>query len=686
MILWLDLETYSDIPIANGVYKYAEKCEILLFSWAINDDPVFVVDVASGEQLPDKLRAALFNPAVTLCAHNSNFDRTILRKVYGDVVGNPDRWIDTMILALSVGLPGSLAELCSVLQIPQDKAKDKIGKIGIGLFSSPHWLKGEKVRYTRATHPVQWADFVRYANKDVVAMREIYRRVCRVNDKPEIWAEFHLDQQINDRGMAIDRRLVTAVLACCSSAKEDIDARIAELTGGLITSIGQRAEILKFIKERFGYSLPDLQKSTLERRVNDPDTPPEIRDILLNRLLGSKASVAKYTVLQNATGADGRLRGCLQFMGASRTGRFSGRLFQPQNLPRGTLSPAEVEEAIGVLKSGGADLVYDDINAVASSCLRGCIVAPKGRRLVVADLSNIEGRVLAWLAHETWKLQAFRDCDEGRGADIYKLTYSRTFGVEVADVNKKRRQVGKVLELGLGYGGGAMAFLNYAQVYNLDLSEVVNHVFGSFPKAEIERSTDTWEFFKSRGQVDVSMRRTFIAIDAVKNAWRRANPQIVKLWGSLASGLSTLVGGSAKAARVGDLCAMMRGRMLLVRLPSGRYIGYPAATATGNGTFKYFAVNQSTRRAGFVDTYGGKLTENITQAVARDVLVSSMPVAEALGYEIVLSVHDELITEAPDSPEYTAAELSQIMSTAPAWASDLPLNAAGFEAYRYKKD
>ena len=234
MILWLDLETYSDIPIANGVYKYSESCEILLFSWAIDDGPVSVVDVASGEQLPDVLRAALFNPAVTLCAHNSNFDRTILRKVYGDVVGNPDRWIDTMILALSVGLPGSLAELCSVLQIPQDKAKDKIGKIGIGLFSCPHYLKGEKVRYTRATHPVQWADFVRYANKDVVAMREIYRRVCRVNDKPELWAEFHLDQQINDRGMAIDRELVTAVLACCSSAKEQGPCRLGTGESGLV--------------------------------------------------------------------------------------------------------------------------------------------------------------------------------------------------------------------------------------------------------------------------------------------------------------------------------------------------------------------------------------------------------------------------------------------------------------------
>ena len=178
-----------------------------------------MVDVASGERCR-ALRAALFNPDVTLCAHNSNFDRTILRKVYGDVVGNPDRWIDTMILALSgrsAGAPWRSSARFSKSR--RTRPKDKVGKIGIGLFSCPHWLKGEKVRYTRATHPVQWADFVRYANKDVVAMREIYRRVCRVNDKPEIWAEFHLDQQINDRGMAIDRELVTAVLACCSSCK-----------------------------------------------------------------------------------------------------------------------------------------------------------------------------------------------------------------------------------------------------------------------------------------------------------------------------------------------------------------------------------------------------------------------------------------------------------------------------------
>lgn len=688
-MLYLDLETYSDIPISAGVYKYAEHAEILLFAYAIDDEPAHVVDVANGEALPDELIDQLFDPDVLLMAHNSNFDRVILQHVYGDDVGDPHRWRDTMIVGRSLSLPSSLADLCSVLHIPQDKSKDAAGKELIRLFCIPHLNScGQTVRYGKATHPEKWEHFVSYATLDVIAMREIFKKIDHINDQPQLWADFALDQTINDRGMMIDRELVSAVIDICAGVKEDLDASIQELTGGRISSIGQTAELINFIRETYGYELPDLQKATLERRIAAEDTPPAIKELLVNRLLGSKASVSKYKVLAASTNTDGRLRGCLQFMGASRTGRFSGRLFQPQNLPRGSLPAAEVEDAIIALKNGSADMIYSDLNSVASSCLRGCIVAPAGHKLVVADLSNIEGRVLSWLAGEDWKLDAFRAYDQGTGPDIYKLTYARTFGVGVDSVIKKQRQIGKVLELGMGYGGGAQAFMNYASVYNINLAEMAQHTLTGASSRAIGEAEQSYQYFKQRGMVPAGSHDVFVAIEICKNLWRSANSAIRAFWYMVADKLVDAIGhGDGYYAKINELLhVLVKGRNLYVRLPSGRYMCYPAAVATGRGTFKYFALNQTKRSVGMVDTYGGKITENITQAVARDILVSSMPIAEQAGYKIVLSVHDELITEVPDSPEFSSAGLSAIMSTVPGWASGLPLSAAGFEAYRYKKD
>ena len=690
-IIFIDLETFNPEPkaINNGAAKYSERAEIILISYAIGAEPARVVDVSNGEPMPEDLYAALSDKTGEYCAlaHNSYFDRTMIARVYGGL-GSQLRWIDTMIMAYSLSLPGSLADLCGVLKLPTDVAKDKDGKRLIRLFSMMNTARdGTPIRFDRRSHPADWYRFVNYARLDVESMREVWKRLPKFNNTRQFWDEFRLDQKINDRGMAIDLDLVHAAIEQCSSTKDDLDRRISEMTDGKITSIGQRAEILQFIRDRYAYNLPDLQMSTINNRIADPDTPEPVREILINRLSGAKTSIAKYKVLANATNADGRLRGCLQFCGASRTGRFSGRIFQPQNLPRGSLKPEEVEVAIDAFKCGIAGDLYEDLNSVASSCLRGAIIAPEGKKLVVADLSNIEGRVLAWAAGERWKLQAFREYDAGTGPDLYKKTYARTFGTTPEAVDKKQRQIGKVLELGMGYGGGASAFIAYGQGLNLDFSSVADNAERALDPAVLEKAAANYQFFIDQGR-DLSHinKRWFIAIEAVKIAWRAANKEIVALWDRLAVAACSVLRGETRSQKIGPVVIDKDSGYLRVRLPSGRYMCYPAAIALTDRTLKYFGANQITKKWGYIETYGGKITENTIQAIARDVLVSSMQPAEDAGYKVVLSVHDELITETEDSPAYNEKGLAKIMSTAPVWAEGLPLSAAGFEGYRYRKD
>ena len=688
MRLWIDLETYCETPIEHGTHKYAESDEILLISWAIDDEPAAVVDVANGEPAPARLVSALNDPSVEIWAHNSHFDRTTLKK-YFPAVSSPTRWRDTLILAYSYSLPGALSDLCGLLKLPVDKAKDKDGRALVLLFSKPRPASCKIRRATKETHPEEWARFVNYARLDVEAMREVYNRLPKWNDTPELWREWHLDQAINDRGMCIDTELVTAAVKASATAKDLCDETIRTLTGGQVQTVGQCTELIKFMLKEYGYTLPDMQKATLERRLNDSSLPAPVRDIIAARLAASKASVKKFEALQNAVNKDGRLRGCLQFYGATRTGRWSGRLFQPKNLPRGTMKPDEVEAGISALKSGTAEYLYDDINALVSNCVRGAIVAPKGRKLCVADLSNIEGRVLAWLAGEDWKIKAFRDFDAGHGVDLYKAAYGRTFGVDPKAVTKSQRQIGKVLELSMGYAGGAGAFLTFAKGFNTDLDALARHTSESIDKDILKDAEDTYQWYKERGLTEGESKEVFTACEAIKRAWRKAHPAIVKFWGDVDKAAISLLTGERQAVTVGKVQLTLDSGYIRVRLPSGRLMCYPAsrlATDEERATFCYWGQFQASKAYGYVRTYSGKVVENITQAVARDVLASSMHAIEQAGYKIVLSVHDELITETPDTEEYSSGKLSELMATAPEWAEGLPLAAAGFESYRYKKD
>ncbi|HDW1380124.1 TPA: DNA polymerase [Enterobacter asburiae] len=684
-ILWLDLETFSEVPIKNGTHAYAEGAEIMLFAWAINNDPVQVWDLTAGEKIPLELRLALKNPDVEVWAHNSRFDRTILRHCMPDMAPATERWRDTMVQALAHGLPGALGALCEVLGVPQDKAKDTEGKSLIQLLCKPRPKNSKLRRATSKTHPIEWARFVAYAGLDIEAMREVYKRLPKWNYKGAELALWHRDQQINDRGVCMDVQLAKAAIEAVDAEQKRLAKRTQVMTDGEVQAATQRDAMIKHIVESYGVELPDMQRSTLERRMADPDLPSAVKELLAIRLQASTTSTSKYKSLMKGVSSDGRLRGTLQFCGASRTGRWAGRLFQPQNLPRPSLEQDQIDEGIEALKAGCADLLFDNIMELTSSALRGCIMAPAGKKLVVSDLSNIEGRKLAWLAGEQWKLDAFREYDEGTGPDLYKLAYARAFNISPDDVDKYQRQIGKVMELGLGFGGGVAAFLTFALVYGLDLDELANAALPNIPP-DVIREAKSWydESVKRKSTFGLS-ERVFIACDSLKRLWRRAHPATCDFWYELERTVRTAIATPQKTLYCGYLKVRRDGAWLRIQLPSGRALCYPSPSIE-KGNINYQGVNSYSRKWQRLKTYGGKLVENVTQAAARDVLAGNMPLIEDAGYSIVLTVHDEVITEAPDTDDFNDKALSALLSTNPEWAPDIPLNAGGFEAYHYRKD
>lgn len=693
--------TYSTVPITSGTHAYAEKAEVLLFAWAIDDGPVSVWDCTTNTKgvvrVPIDLLEALEDPDVLICAHNSHFDRTVLRhaapcKAAKAAAHQTERWRDTMVKALAHSLPGALSDLCDILQVPTDKAKDKAGKQLIHLFCKPRPATSKIRRATRETHPEEWAKFVAYAGLDIEAMRVIDHKLPSWNVESNELDLWHLDQQINDRGVCIDLELAASAVRAVDRAQKGLAKRTQELTEGAVQAATQRDAMLKHMLEAFGVSLPDMQAATLQRRAEDPNLPQEVRELIAIRLQASTTSTAKYKKLLAATSSDGRLRGTLQFNGASRTGRWAGRLFQPQNLPRPALRQSQIDLGIEAMKANAEDLAFDNVMELTSSAIRGCIVAAPGKKLVIADLSNIEGRTLAWLAGESWKLKAFADYDAGTGHDLYALAYAKTFRVtpEAVMENKAHgdgnmRQVGKVLELAMGYGGGVGAFITFAAAYGIDLAAMAANAV--IPETWLAEARQSYAWHKMQKRPTHGLpEHVWLACDAIKRMWRAAHPQVSSLWQELGDAAINAVQGPGQTFPCRHLKVRRDGAWLRIRLPSGRFLCYPSPQLDDEGSLTYMGVDQYACKWSRLRTYGGKLVENVTQAAARDVLADAMPGIEAEGYEIVLSVHDELITETPDSDDYSTAQLAKHMATAPEWATGIPLAAAGFEALRYRKD
>ena len=683
--MFFDAETYCDTPISHGTHRYAEQVEITVGAFTLDDKATVTRDLTAAPEAREEI-IENFEKADEIVIHNSSFDRTAIRHAWGYEIP-AEKIRDTMVTAMAHSLPGSLGKLCEILNIPTDQAKDKRGRSLIQLFCKPRPAKHKLRRATRETHPQEWQEFLDYARLDIEAMRAIDKKLPKWNltqAERELWL---LDQRINDRGVAIDMALVDAAITAVDRAQEGLSDDAQRLTDGAVRAATQRDAMLRFILESHGVPMDDLRASTIEAMLNNDNYPPELLDLLRVRLRASTSSTAKYNALAKSTSSDGRLRGTLQFCGAGRTGRWSGRLFQPQNLPRPSLDNAAIEAGVAALKADCADLVVENVMELASSAIRGCIVAPPGMKLVVADLSNIEGRVLAWLAGEQWKLKAFAAYDAGEGADLYKLAYARTFRVPVADVTKDQRQVGKVLELAMGYEGGVGAFITFALAYGIDLDDLAARARPSLGAGLISEAEGMLEWMQKqdRGTQGLS-EETWVVIDAIKRGWRHAHPATTDLWKALKEAATGALQNPGREVRVGAMTIVKTQAWLRIILPSGRSLCYPGARVDDDGSISYMGVNQYSRRWERLKTYGGKLAENVTQAVARDVLAAGMLAAEREAYRIVLSVHDELITEAPDDEGYHPHTLAALMSIAPPWAKGLPLAAAGFETHRYRKD
>ena len=689
--LWMDTETYSECDLFKaGTHAYAEhpSTEITVAQWQLDEGPVHVEDLFGRLPPSGELIELLDDPDVVIIAHNSPFDRTLIRHVWGLDVA-VCRWQDTMIKALSHGLPGALGKLGDILKIEADAQKDKRGKELIQLFCKPRPKNHVLRRATPTTHPKEWAEFLEYSRQDIPAMRAVHDALPAWNYRPghpEL-ALWHLDQRINDRGFAVDVELAHAAVAAVKQAQSDLRDQVVEATDGVLTNVSQRDKLLTYILAEYGVTLPDMKADTLRRRADDPDLPDAVRLLIEIRLESTRTSTAKYTALLRAVSSDGRMRNTMQFAGALRTARWAGRLFQPQNMPRPDMAGDDIEVGIEALKAGCAD-VLGDVMRLTANAVRGCIVASAGKKLCIADLSNIEGRGLAYLASERWKLKAFAEFDAGRGADLYKLAYARAFNVDAATVTKYQRQIGKVMELGLGYEGGVAAFVTFAAVYDMDLTELADAVWGTASREALENAQGMLKWTKKKGRSTLGLDdRVWVACEVLKRAWRDAHPNTEALWKAAGEAVRQAVASPGQTFSAGEhLRVRVDGSWLRVRLPSGRYLCYSCPEVAEDGQISYLGVDQYTRQWKRVKTYGGKLVENATQAFARDIMAANMQPAEDAGYAIVLSVHDELLTETPDTDDYSHEALATIMATVPPWAKGIPLAAAGFETTRYRKD
>jgi len=648
--LYLDTETFSPVPITHGTHRYAEEAEVLLIAWAWNKETVEVWDT---QDIPDWREALqeMSDHADKVVIHNSAFDRTVLRHCGVNVP--VEKVHDTMVQALSHSLPGSLGVLCDVLGVPSDKAKDKAGKKLIQLFTKPRPKNMKLRRANRDSHPTEWAEFIEYARLDVDAMRDVHGRMPSWNNSLSERQLWRIDQGVNDLGTNCDLELARSALRAFQRTSGTLAARVADLTGGMVKSATQRNAVVNYLRRMHFFEPEDLTKATVETLLKG-DLDPEVRELLEIRQQASATSPAKYKVLLDATSSDGRLRGTLQFCGASRTGRWGGRLFQPQNLPRPTLDDAAIEAGIKAMKLDCEDLLFDNVTELCSSAVRGCLIPSPGNKLVIADLSNIEGRVLAWLAGEDWKVDAFKAFDAGTGHDLYVVAYAKAFNVDPQIVvdNKKNgdgsmRQYGKTMELACGFGGSVGAYRKMG---------------GS----AVNAMTDD-------------------EIHVLVQAWRKAHKKTVAFWHDVESAAKAAIRNPHDMFEVRGMFFDVKDGWLRVKLRSGRYLSYPNARIE-DGNILYDGTNQYTRKWETLETYYGKIVENIVQATARDVFASGLVSAKAAGYDICLHVHDEMICDVPDNDTYSAEHLSVLMSANLSWTLGLPLAAAGFESYRYKKD
>ena len=639
--LFLDIETYSSVDLkVCGSYRYIESPDfaIILLAYAFDDEPVKIVDVEM-EGYPEDFVEGMHDPNTLKLAFNAQFERTCFRRIGMDIP--IEQWQCVMIKALYCGYPGSLEMVSKAMQL-EEKGKLSIGKALIRLFCNPN-KNGHRV--DPSTKPEDWTNFQRYCINDVVSEREIYRRLEGL-EIPE-WEKknYILDQEMNDRGVLIDLPFAKNAIAFDERSSTDAYTRLQEITG--LENPNSVSQLKDWLSEQLGKEIKELTKDSIKKLL--PEVDGDVREALVLRQLLSKSSVKKYLAMENCTGEGSRARGMFQLYGANRTGRWTSKLIQLQSLPQNHMKDLDLARRVVAENDYDlAQMLWPNIPNVLSELIRTAFVAPKGKTFAVADFSAIEARVISWVAQEEWRLDVFRT--HGK---IYEATAALMFGVPIESVTKgsELRQRGKTSELALGYAGGTDALTRMDKEERIPDSEKPSLV-----------------------------RR-----------WRKANPAIVKLWTDVEERAKHTV-TTHRTCKLRDFTFAYENDTLTIQLPSGRKLCYVSpgmgSNRWGKESITYMGVNQDTKQWFPQETYGGKLVENIVQAVARDALAWSLQNVKAAGYtEMVMTIHDEIVIEVPmENADEHLKKIQDIMGEEIPWMKGLPLRADGYTTPYYKKD
>ena len=643
--LSIDLETYSDQPLAKtGVYRYVESpdFEILLFAYSVDGGPVQQIDIACGEKIPSEILCALEDDKVIKWAFNANFERICLSRFLGYPTGDylePDSWKCSMVWAAYMGLPLSLEGVGAVLGLEKQKLTE--GKDLIKYFCqpcAPTKSNGQRTRNLPKHAPDKWLTFKKYNIRDVETEMSIQARLSKYPVPDSVWEEYHLDQEINDRGVGLDMELVRQAIQMDGRSRSELTQAMKELTS--LDNPNSVQQMKQWLADN-GVETDTLGKKAVAELLKT--APPQLQKVLTLRQQLAKSSVKKYQAMEIAVCADGRARGMFQFYGANRTGRWAGRIIQMQNLPQNHLD--DLSEARGLVRAGDFDaleMLYEDVPDTLSQLIRTAFVPQKNRKFIVADFSAIEARVIAWLAGEKWRQDVFAE-----GKDIYCASASQMFGVPVEKhgVNGHLRQKGKIAELALGYGGSVGAL-------------------------------------KAMGALEMGLSED--ELPALVSAWRQANPKIVQFWWAVDRAVMDAVTRKTTTKTHGIIFSARNG-MLFITLPSGRNLAYVkpkiGTNKFGGDCITYEGVG-GTKKWEQLDSYGPKFVENIVQGTSRDILCCAMQTLRCCS--IVMHIHDEVVIEADRRMSLQA--VCDQMGRTPPWASGLQLRADGYETDFYKKD
>ncbi len=643
--LSIDLETYSDQPLAKtGVYRYVESpdFEILLFAYSVDGGPVQQIDLACGEKIPSEILSALEDETVTKWAFNANFERICLSRFLGYPTGDylePGSWKCSMIWAAYMGLPLSLEGVGAVLGLEKQKLTE--GKDLIKYFCqpcAPTKSNGQRTRNLPEHAPDKWLAFKRYNIRDVETEMSIQARLSKYPVPDSVWEEYHLDQEINDRGVGLDMELVRQAIQMDGRSRSELTQAMKELTS--LDNPNSVQQMKQWLADN-GVETDTLGKKAVAELLKT--APPQLQKVLTLRQQLAKSSVKKYQAMETAVCADGRARGMFQFYGANRTGRWAGRIIQMQNLPQNHLD--DLSEARGLVRVGDFDaleMLYEDVPDTLSQLIRTAFVPQENRKFIVADFSAIEARVIAWFAGEKWRQDVFAE-----GKDIYCASASQMFGVPVEKhgVNGHLRQKGKIAELALGYGGSVGAL-------------------------------------KAMGALEMGLQED--ELPALVSAWRQANPKIVQFWWAVDRAVMDAVTRKTTTKTHGIIFSARNG-MLFITLPFDRSLAYVkpkiGENRFGGGCITYEGIG-GTKKWERLESYGPKFVENIVQATSRDILCYAMQTLRCCS--IVMHIHDEVVIEADRRMSLQA--VCDQMGRTPPWAKGLQLRADGYETDFYKKD